>query len=121
MSSFKILLIKPRGFCAGVSRAVDIVKKVLIIEKEVIYVKHVIVHNEFIFNELKNSGVFFIKELYEVPNCSVCIFSAHGVSKNSQEISIKKSLTVYDATCPLVTKVHKEINSICKKIKNVFL
>lgn len=105
----KILLANPRGFCAGVSRAVETVEKVLEVEKSPIYVRHEVVHNKVVVDSLKKKGVVFVKEVDEVPNDAVCIFSAHGVSLRVEEAAAKKNLVLYDATCPLVTKVHRGV------------
>ncbi|MFT4694022.1 MAG: 4-hydroxy-3-methylbut-2-enyl diphosphate reductase [Francisella sp.] len=105
----KILLANPRGFCAGVSRAVETVEKVLEVEKSPVYVRHEVVHNKAVVDSLKKKGVTFVKEIDEVPDDSVCIFSAHGVSLKVESEAIKKNLVLYDATCPLVTKVHRGV------------
>ncbi|AEI35303.1 4-hydroxy-3-methylbut-2-enyl diphosphate reductase [Francisella salina] len=105
----KILLANPRGFCAGVSRAVETVEKVLEVERSPIYVRHEVVHNKVVVDSLKKKGVVFVKEVDEVPNDAVCIFSAHGVSLRVEEAAAKKNLVLYDATCPLVTKVHRGV------------
>ncbi|AXA33215.1 4-hydroxy-3-methylbut-2-enyl diphosphate reductase [Francisella adeliensis] len=105
----KILLANPRGFCAGVSRAVETVEKVLEVEKTPVYVRHEVVHNKVVVDSLKKKGVTFVKEIDEVPNDSVCIFSAHGVSLKVESEAAKKNLVLYDATCPLVTKVHRGV------------
>ncbi|MBY7734045.1 4-hydroxy-3-methylbut-2-enyl diphosphate reductase [Francisella philomiragia] len=105
----KILLANPRGFCAGVSRAVETVEKVLEVEKSPIYVRHEVVHNKVVVDSLKKKGVVFVKEVDEVPDDAVCIFSAHGVSLQVEEAAAKKNLVLYDATCPLVTKVHRGV------------
>ncbi|APC92158.1 MULTISPECIES: 4-hydroxy-3-methylbut-2-enyl diphosphate reductase [Francisella] len=105
----KILLANPRGFCAGVSRAVETVEKVLEVEKSPIYVRHEVVHNKVVVDSLKKKGVIFVKEVVEVPDDAVCIFSAHGVSLKVEEAAAKKNLVLYDATCPLVTKVHRGV------------
>ena len=102
----KILLANPRGFCAGVSRAVETVEKVLEVENSPVYVRHEVVHNKVVVDSLKKKGVIFVKEIDEVPDNSVCIFSAHGVSLKVKGAAAKKNLVLYDATCPLVTKVH---------------
>ena len=107
----KILLANPRGFCAGVSRAVETVEKVLEVEKGPVYVRHEVVHNKVVVNSLKNRGVIFVKEIDEVPNNAVCIFSAHGVSLDVEAEASKKNLILYDATCPLVTKVHRGVRA----------
>ncbi|WP_116963355.1 4-hydroxy-3-methylbut-2-enyl diphosphate reductase [Fastidiosibacter lacustris] len=105
----KIILANPRGFCAGVSRAVDVVERVLALEPHPIYVRHEVVHNRAVVESLKQKGAIFVKELDEVPDHAVCIFSAHGVSQRVKEEAQCKSLKIYDATCPLVTKVHREV------------
>ncbi|APC97867.1 4-hydroxy-3-methylbut-2-enyl diphosphate reductase [Francisella frigiditurris] len=105
----KILLANPRGFCAGVSRAVETVEKVLEVEKHPVYVRHEVVHNRVVVDSLKQKGVIFVKEIDEVPNDAVCVFSAHGVSLAVEEEAAKRNLVLYDATCPLVTKVHRGV------------
>ena len=105
----KILLANPRGFCAGVSRAVETVEKVLEVENSPVYVRHEVVHNKVVVDSLKKKGVTFVKEIDEVPDDSVCIFSAHGVSLKVESEAAKKNLVLYDATCPLVTKVHRGV------------
>lgn len=105
----KILLANPRGFCAGVSRAVETVEKVLEVENSPVYVRHEVVHNKVVVDSLKKKGVTFVKEIDEVPNDAVCIFSAHGVSLKVEDMAQKKNLVLYDATCPLVTKVHRGV------------
>ncbi|VFP80587.1 4-hydroxy-3-methylbut-2-enyl diphosphate reductase [Candidatus Erwinia haradaeae] len=106
----KILLANPRGFCAGVDRAISIVERVLDIYGAPIYVRHEIVHNRYVVNKLKNRGVVFIEEIDQIPDRSIVIFSAHGVSKLVCDKTIERDfLKVYDATCPLVKKVHLEV------------
>ncbi|AJC48197.1 4-hydroxy-3-methylbut-2-enyl diphosphate reductase [Allofrancisella guangzhouensis] len=105
----KILLANPRGFCAGVSRAVETVEKVLEVENSPVYVRHEVVHNKVVVDSLKKKGVIFVKEIDEVPNNAVCIFSAHGVSLKVEQAAATKNLVLYDATCPLVTKVHRGV------------
>lgn len=105
----KIILANPRGFCAGVSRAIDVVERVLAVEPHPVYVRHEVVHNIAVVQGLKEKGAIFVKELNEVPDYSVCVFSAHGVSEAVKEESKYKKLKIYDATCPLVTKVHREV------------
>lgn len=104
-----IILANPRGFCAGVDRAIEIVEKALEIHGAPIYVRHEVVHNKFVVDGLKNKGAVFVAELDEVPDNSIVIFSAHGVSKAVEEEAKRRALTVFDATCPLVTKVHLEV------------
>ncbi|MFQ5442613.1 MAG: 4-hydroxy-3-methylbut-2-enyl diphosphate reductase [Thermodesulfobacteriota bacterium] len=104
----RLLLANPRGFCAGVERAVRTVERALELYGSPIYVRHEIVHNRHVVNELKEKGVIFVEELNEVPDGAVVIFSAHGVSKTVLEEGAARKLTVIDATCPLVTKIHME-------------
>lgn len=104
-----ILLANPRGFCAGVDRAIAIVNRALEIFEPPIYVRHEVVHNKFVVDDLRNRGAVFVEELDQVPDDAIVIFSAHGVSKAVQEEAAKRSLKVFDATCPLVTKVHIEV------------
>ncbi|MFA6037945.1 MAG: 4-hydroxy-3-methylbut-2-enyl diphosphate reductase [Legionellales bacterium] len=105
----KILLANPRGFCAGVDRAIEIVKRALVLFGAPVYVRHQIVHNRFVVKSLENEGAVFVKELSDVPDNSIVIFSAHGVAKQVHEEGNTRNLTVIDATCPLVTKVHMEV------------
>ena len=105
----KILLANPRSFCAGVDRAIDIVERALGLFGAPIYVRHEVVHNRFVVDDLKNKGAIFVEELHEVPDSSTVIFSAHGVSQAVQEEANGRDLKVFDATCPLVTKVHMEV------------
>ena len=110
----KIRLADTRGFCAGVDRAIEIVKKVLELNGAPVYVKHEVVHNKTVVNELKSLGVIFVEEVDEVPNGEIVIYSAHGVSKVVETDSHAKDLEVFDATCPLVSKVHAEVNTYAK-------
>ncbi len=105
----KVLLANPRGFCAGVERAIEIVERALELHGSPIYVRHEVVHNKFVVNNLKAKGAIFVEEIDEVPAGKVVIFSAHGVSKAVRQQAIKIGAIIYDATCPLVTKVHKEV------------
>ncbi len=105
----EILLAQPRGFCAGVDRAIDIVERALELHGAPIYVRHEIVHNRFVVEDLRNKGAIFIDELDQAPSGSIVIFSAHGVSKAVREEAQSRCLQVFDATCPLVTKVHIEV------------
>lgn len=105
----EILLANPRGFCAGVDRAIAIVNRALEIFEPPIYVRHEVVHNKFVVDDLRNRGAVFVEELHQVPDDSIVIFSAHGVSKAVQDEAAHRSLKVFDATCPLVTKVHIEV------------
>jgi len=105
----KILLANPRGFCAGVDRAIDIVERALDMFGAPIYVRHEVVHNRFVVNDLKEKGAIFVDELDEIPDGATVIFSAHGVSQSVQSAAKSRDLKVFDATCPLVTKVHMEV------------
>lgn len=107
--SAEILLANPRGFCAGVDRAIIIVEQALEKFGAPIYVRHEVVHNKFVVDELKNKGAIFVEDLNEIPAGSTVIFSAHGVSKAIRAEAEQRGLTAYDATCPLVTKVHMEV------------
>jgi len=104
----EILLGSPRGFCAGVVRAIDIVEIALRKYGTPVYVRHEIVHNQVVVEDLKKRGAIFVEELSEVPDSSLVIFSAHGVSPSVQKEADMRNLSVIDATCPLVTKVHSE-------------
>ncbi|MGL1958840.1 MAG: 4-hydroxy-3-methylbut-2-enyl diphosphate reductase [Colwellia sp.] len=111
----EIILANPRGFCAGVDRAISIVDRALDIFGAPIYVRHEVVHNKFVVDGLKTRGAIFVDELDEVPDDSTVIFSAHGVSKAVREQAKKRDLKVFDATCPLVTKVHMEVARVSRK------
>jgi len=105
----KIFLANPRGFCAGVDRAIEIVERAIEKHGAPIYVRHEVVHNKFVVNNLKKKGAIFVEEVDEIPKGNVVIFSAHGVSQAVRKGAAEISDIVYDATCPLVTKVHKEV------------
>jgi 4-hydroxy-3-methylbut-2-en-1-yl diphosphate reductase len=105
----EILLAKPRGFCAGVDRAIDIVERALALYGAPIYVRHEVVHNKFVVDDLRAKGAIFVEELNEVPAGSTVIFSAHGVSQAVRQEAEARGFKVFDATCPLVTKVHVEV------------
>ncbi len=105
----EIILANPRGFCAGVDRAIDIVERALEVFGAPIYVRHEVVHNKFVVDELRNKGAVFVDELEQVPDGATVIFSAHGVSKTVRAEAAQRGLKVFDATCPLVTKVHVEV------------
>ena len=111
----KILLANTRGFCAGVDRAIEIVRKVLDNNGAPVYVKHEVVHNKTVVDELKSLGAVFIEEIEDVPEGEVVIYSAHGVSKAVQKDSLNKNLEIFDATCPLVSKVHAEVHTYAKQ------
>ncbi len=110
-----ILLAEPRGFCAGVDRAIEIVDKALAKFGAPIYVRHEIVHNTYVVNDLKSRGAIFIEDLDEVPPGSTLVFSAHGVSKEVQQEAERRGFRIFDATCPLVTKVHVEVAKLHKE------
>src|SRR5512146_498052 len=110
----EILLANPRGFCAGVERAIGIVERALEMHGAPIYVRHEIVHNKFVVEDLRGKGAVFVEDLDEVPAGSIVIFSAHGVSKNVRREAQARGLRVFDATCPLVTKVHVEVAKMLK-------
>ena len=105
----QIILANPRGFCAGVDRAITIVERALELFGAPVYVRHEVVHNRYVVNRLKELGAIFIEEIHEVPDDSILIFSAHGVSKAVRDEAKRRQLRIFDATCPLVTKVHMEV------------
>ena len=105
----KIILANPRGFCAGVGRAIEIVNKVLEQKGPPVYVKHEVVHNQTVVDELRGQGAIFVEEISEIPSGATVIYSAHGVSKEVQDQSNANELGIFDATCPLVSKVHSEV------------
>ncbi|MBT3187308.1 MAG: 4-hydroxy-3-methylbut-2-enyl diphosphate reductase [Candidatus Thioglobus sp.] len=117
----KVLLANPRGFCAGVDRAIEMVERALELHGAPIYVRHEVVHNKFVVNELKSKGAIFVEEIDEVPRGKVVIFSAHGVSQAVRKQAQDIGAIIYDATCPLVTKVHKEVTRKQKQNHNVIL
>lgn len=110
----QIKLANPRGFCAGVDRAIEIVNRALEVFGPPIYVRHEVVHNKFVVDDLRSRGAVFVEELHQVPDDGVVIFSAHGVSKAVQAEAARRGLKVFDATCPLVTKVHMEVTRYAK-------
>lgn len=117
----KILLANPRGFCAGVDRAISIVERALEMYQPPIYVRHEVVHNRFVVEGLKQRGAIFVEELSEVPDDNIVIFSAHGVSQAVRNEAKERQLTVFDATCPLVTKVHMEVARASRRSMEVVL
>ena len=116
-----ILLANPRGFCAGVDRAIEIVERALEMFGAPIYVRHEVVHNRFVVDDLTRKGAIFVEEVEDVPDNATVIFSAHGVSQQVREAGQKRGLRVFDATCPLVTKVHMEVTQHCKAGHDVIL
>ena len=121
MSNKEILLAQPRGFCAGVDRAIEIVERALIEFGAPIYVRHEIVHNAYVVEDLRQKGAIFIEELDDVPTGSTVIFSAHGVSKAIQAEAKERGLQVFDATCPLVTKVHVEVAKMRREDREIVM
>ena len=116
-----VLLANPRGFCAGVDRAIEIVKRAIENFGAPIYVRHEVVHNRFVVDDLKQRGAVFVEELDEVPDGATVIFSAHGVSQAVRSEADRRGLKVFDATCPLVTKVHMEVSRHCRGGRDVVL
>ncbi|MEK0266595.1 4-hydroxy-3-methylbut-2-enyl diphosphate reductase [Stenotrophomonas rhizophila] len=116
-----VLLANPRGFCAGVDRAIEIVKRAIETLGAPIYVRHEVVHNRFVVDDLKARGAIFVEELDEVPDGNTVIFSAHGVSQAVRQEADRRGLKVFDATCPLVTKVHLEVARHCRAGRDVVL
>jgi 4-hydroxy-3-methylbut-2-enyl diphosphate reductase len=117
----QVLLANPRGFCAGVDRAIDIVERALELFGRPIYVRHEVVHNRYVVERLRGLGAIFVEELNEVPHGATVIFSAHGVSHAVVEQARRRALTVFDATCPLVTKVHMEVQRYAREGRDVIL
>lgn len=117
----EIKLANPRGFCAGVDRAIDIVNKALEIYGAPVYVKHEVVHNKVVVEDLKERGAIFVEEIDEIPDDSLVIFSAHGVSSKVEDDTKSRNLNYFDATCPLVTKVHMEVKKHAKACKDIIL
>ena len=117
----QIYLANPRGFCAGVDRAIDIVERAVVLFGAPIYVRHEVVHNKYVVDRLRTIGAVFVDELNEVPDGATVIFSAHGVPRVVQQEAKRRLLNVFDATCPLVTKVHMEITRYAREAREVFL
>ena len=117
----EIKLANPRGFCAGVDRAIDIVNKALDIYGAPVYVKHEVVHNKVVVNDLRKKGAIFVENIDEIPDNSLVIFSAHGVSSEVEETTKSRNLNYFDATCPLVTKVHMEVIKHAKANRDIIL
>jgi len=119
--AMEIVLANPRGFCAGVDRAIDIVARALELFGAPIYVRHEVVHNRHVVDTLREQGAVFVEELHEVPDDATVIFSAHGVSREVEDEAARRGLRVFDATCPLVTKVHMEVNRYARQGLDVIL
>ncbi len=117
----KVLLSNPRGFCAGVDRAIEIVERALTMHGAPIYVRHEVVHNRFVVEDLEKKGAVFVENLDEVPQDSILIFSAHGVSHAVRREAAERKLKVFDATCPLVTKVHVEVAKMRREGKEIIM
>jgi 4-hydroxy-3-methylbut-2-enyl diphosphate reductase len=117
----ELLLANPRGFCAGVDRAIEIVERALVLHGAPIYVRHEVVHNKFVVDSLKAKGAVFIEDLADVPSGSILIFSAHGVPQSVRREAEARGLTVFDATCPLVTKVHIEVSRMRQLGKEIIM
>ncbi len=121
VKTMQILLANPRGFCAGVDRAIEIVERALDALGAPIYVRHEVVHNRFVVENLKAKGAVFVEEIDEIPEGATCIFSAHGVARAVVDAAKARGLTVFDATCPLVTKVHIEVKRYAREKREVVL
>ena len=117
----QIFLANPRGFCAGVDRAIEIVERALALHGAPIYVWHEVVHNKFVVEDLRAKGAIFIEDLSDVPPGSILIFSAHGVPQAVRHEAEARNLTVFDATCPLVTKVHIEVSRMRQQGKEIVM
>ena len=121
MKSKEIILANPRGFCAGVERAIDIVERSLDRYSDPVYVRHHVVHNKNVVEKLESKGVRFVKEVKEIPDNAIAIFSAHGVSKDVEDSAIARDFKYFDATCPLVTKVHLEVKKHTENGRDIIL
>ena len=117
----EIVLANPRGLCAGVDRAIEIVNRAIDLFGAPIYVRHEVVHNRYVVDQLKEKGAIFVEEVDEIPEKSTAIFSAHGVSQHVRQLAQERQLKVFDATCPLVTKVHMEVARISRKDEECIL
>lgn len=117
----QVLLANPRGFCAGVDRAITIVERVLVLYGAPVYVRHEVVHNKFVVDNLRRKGAIFIEDLADVPPGSILIFSAHGVPKSVRHEAEARGLTIFDATCPLVTKVHSGVIRLREQGKEIIM
>ena len=117
----EVLLANPRGFCAGVDRAIEIVERALQVHGAPIYVRHEVVHNKFVVDRLHGLGAVFVDELDQVPDGATVIFSAHGVPSRVEQEAERRGLAVFDATCPLVTKVHMEVGKYAREGLDVIL
>lgn len=117
----ELLLANPRGFCAGVDRAIEIVERALALHGAPIYVRHEVVHNKFVVDDLRSKGAVFIEDLADVPSGSILVFSAHGVSQAVRQEAHARGFTVFDATCPLVTKVHIEVSRMREQGKEIVM
>jgi len=117
----EIILANPRGFCAGVDRAISIVERALELFPAPVYVRHEVVHNQYVVDDLKARGAVFVEELDEVPDDNIVIFSAHGVAQSVRQEAKRRALKVFDATCPLVTKVHMEVTRASRRAQECIL
>lgn len=117
----ELLLANPRGFCAGVDRAIEMVERALVMHGAPVYVRHEVVHNQFVVENLRIRGAVFIEDLAEVPAGSILIFSAHGVSQAVRKEAAERGFTLFDATCPLVTKVHNEVARLRDRNKEIIM
>ena len=117
---FEVRVASPRGFCAGVDRAIEIVNRALTQFGAPVFVRHEVVHNKHVVQDLRERGAIFVEEVREIPEGALCIFSAHGVSQQVRRDAEARGLRVFDATCPLVTKVHLEVSKAARRIRYSF-